>query len=178
MRFQNWLDLQESNLHDLYASTVQAFPRTTKRQHAIDPVRIVELNWTPFLGVKTLFIKGLAQSGESGKEYTPMVLFKGVSYHDSKDHQNWIEIVASDGQHYVFERLNDDNEVLVRCDCADFKWRFNYFDWQDDSLYGRVRKKYDATANPGSANPLELPGMCKHLIKMVQALDHAGILEE
>lgn len=177
MRFQDWLVLQESNLQDLYASTVQAFPQTTKRQHATDPIRIVELHWTPFLGVKTLFIKGLAQSGESGKEYSPMLLFKGVSYHDAKDHHNWIEIVASDGNHYVFERFNNDNEVLVRCDCADFRWRFNYFDHIDDSLYGRVRKKYDATVNPGSANPFEMPGMCKHLIKMVQSLDHAGILE-
>lgn len=178
MRFQDWLVLQESNLQDLYASTVQAFPRTTKRQYAIDPVRIVELSWTPFLGVKTLFIKGLAQSGESGKEYSPMVLFKGVNYHQIKENQDWIEIVASDGHNYVFERLNKGNDVLLRCDCADFRWRFNYFDHQDGSLYGRVRKKYEANVNPGSANPLELPGMCKHLIKLVQSLDHAGILEE
>ena len=178
MRFHNWLVLQESNLQDLYTSTVQAFPRTTKRQHATDLVRIIELNWTPFLGVKTLFIKGIAHSEESGKEYSPMVLFKGVNYHNAKDNQNWIEIVANDGRHYVFERLSNDNDVLVRCDCNDFKWRFNYTDHIDTSLYGRVRKKYEANVNPGSANPLEMPGMCKHLIKLVQSLDHAGILED
>lgn len=178
MRFQNWLNLNESNLQDLYINTVQAFPLTTKRQHATDPVKIVELNWTPFLGVKTLFIKGLAQSGESGKEYNPMILFKGVSYHKSKDELNWIEITANDGRNYVLERLNTNNEVLVRCNCSDFKWRFNYFDYEDQSLYGKVRKKYEANARPGSSNPLELPGMCKHLIKLVHSLEHAGILEE
>jgi hypothetical protein len=178
MLFQEWLVLDESNLHQLYASTVQAFPRTTKRQHAIDPVRIVELSWNPFVGVGTLFIKGLAQSGESGKEYNPMVLFKGVNYHDSKDSQDWIEIVASDGRNYIFDKLNDENKVLVRCNCPDFAWRFNYFNHQDGSLYGRVRRKYEANTAPGTANPQELPGMCKHLIKLVRALDHAGILED
>lgn len=177
MRFNKWINLQESNLQDLYTSTVQAFPRTTKRQHAIDPVEIVEINWTPFLGVNTLFIKALAHSGESGKEYNPMILFKNVAYHPSKTNENWIEIAANDGQNYVFEKLNGDNEILVRCNCADFSWRFNYFDHEDRSLYGKVRRKYEANVNPGSANPLEMPGMCKHLIKLTRTLDHAGILE-
>lgn len=177
MRFDTWLNLQESNLNDLYVSTVNAFPNTTKRQHSIDPVDIVEINWTPFMGVNTLFIKALAHSGESGKEYNPMLLFKKVAYHPSKTNQNWVEITANDGRNYVFEKLNGGNEVLVRCNCADFHWRFNYFDHEDRSLYGKVRTKYEAIANPGSANPLEMPGMCKHLIKLVRSLNHAGVLE-
>jgi hypothetical protein len=177
MCFQNWLNLHESNLHDLYANTVQAFPNTTKRQHITSTVDIKEIHWTPFLGVKTLFIKGLAQSEGKTVAYNPMVLFKGVNYHQTKDKHNWVEIVASDGLHYVFERLGN-NETLVRCNCPDFKWRFNYTDHIDFSLYGRVRKKYEAKVNPGSANPLELPGMCKHIMKLVQSLNNAGILED
>jgi hypothetical protein len=177
MRFIDWMHLDESSLNDLYQSTVAAFPRTTKRQHAIDPVKIVELSWTPFVGVKTLFIKGTAESGESGKVYQPMVLFKQVRYHPEKEHQDWVEIVASDGLHYVLERLSyAENDVLLRCDCADFRWRFNYYDHLDRSLYGSKRRRYEAAGGP-PANPLEMPGMCKHLIKLVQSLDHAGLLE-
>lgn len=175
MRFQNWFNFQESNLQDLYTSTVQAFPRTTKRQHSTDLIRIIELNWTPYLGVKTLFIKGLAHSEESGKDYSPMVLFKGVNYHASKDSQNWIDIVANDGRNYVFERLNRDNDVLVRCDCNDFKWRGTYADHLDHSLYGRNRKKYESLGGP-PANPTNAPMMCKHLIKLVKSLSESGIL--
>lgn len=174
MRFQNWLDIREGTIHQLYTSTVAAFPRTTKRQHSTDPIKIVELNWTPFLGVKTLFIKGLAQS-DSGKEYRPMILFKNVSYGEG---ENMVEIVASDGKNYVFEKLTDETEVLVRCDCKDFNFRFNFADNQNKFLYGKVRRKYEAHVNPGSANPLGLPGMCKHLIKLTTSLRHAGILEE
>jgi hypothetical protein len=177
MRFQNWLLLHESNLQDLYVSTIQAFPTTTKRQYATDLIRIVELNWTPFLGVKTLFIKGIANSEESGKQYSPMVLFKGVNYHNSKDHQDWIEIVANDGRNYVFEKLNSENNVLVRCDCNDFKWRGIYANHLDHSLYGRNRKKYESLGGP-PANPTNTPMMCKHLIKLVKSLDKAGILED
>lgn len=176
MRFENWLNLQETNLHDLYLSTVDAFPRTTKRQYAIDLIHIKEVYWTPFVGVKTLFAKARAFSEESGKEYNPMILFKDMKYHQKKENKNWVQIKGNDGRSYVFERISENN-VLVRCDCADFRWRFNYFDHLDKSLYGRVRSKYEALHNPGSSNPQEMPGMCKHLIKFIKTLNNSGILE-
>ena len=124
MQFHTWINLQESNLVDLYQSTVSAFPRTRFRQHATNPIKIVELTWTPFKGVNTLFIKGHAESS-SGLDYNPMILFKRVNYHDFRNHDNLVEIIASDGQNYLFEPLNNTNEVLVRCNCKDFKYRFN-----------------------------------------------------
>jgi hypothetical protein len=87
-------------------------------------------------------------------------------------------MIASTGQKFFFEKLNLKKEVVLRCECNDFKWRFNFEDHRDRSLYGRVRKKYEAKINPGSSNPLEMPGMCKHLIKLVNSLHHNGILEE
>lgn len=178
MHFHNYMAFNESNLNDLFLATVRAFPKTTKRQHAIDTINITEVRWTPFRGVKTLFVKGLAQNTENGKEYNPMILFKGMNYHNAKENNAWIEITGSDGKNYIFEQINDKNEVLVRCNCSDFQWRFNYFDHLDSSLYGRVRRKYEALARPGSSNPLELPGMCKHLIKLVRTLGNSGILED
>jgi hypothetical protein len=178
MQFHQWIArLDESSLITLYQSTEQAFPRTRKRQYATDLVKIVELNWSPYLGVRTLFIRGRAESGESGKEYQPMVLFKGVRYHPTRDRQDLIEFVGSDGRVYVIERLSyADNDVLLRCDCADFRWRFNYYDHLDKSLYGSKRRRYESAGGP-PANPKAMPGMCKHLIKLVQSLDHAGLLE-
>jgi hypothetical protein len=178
MQFQNWLFINESNLQSLYSSTVKAFPRTLKRQYSIDPIKIIELKWLPFLGMKTLFVKGLAHSDESGKDYNSMILFKGVNYQENKNKKNLIEIIANDGNQYIFEKINQKNEVLVRCDCKDFLYRFNYFNHKDESLYGKVRKKYEAKINPGSSNPSEMPGLCKHLIKLAKALDQSGILED
>lgn len=161
----------ESSIEDLYDSAVRAFPRTTKRQHAVDPILIEELRWTPFLGVKTLFIK--AEARNEDRHYTPMFLFKNVNY-DGRE----VKITASDGLEYSFDKLSlEGTDVLLRCNCADFTWRFNYYNWDDRSLYGSKRKKYESQGGP-AANPLELPGMCKHLMKATTALRHAGIFRE
>lgn len=172
LHFGLWLT--ESTNAELYDSAVQAFPKTRFRQHATDPVKIVRLEWTPYLGVKTLFISSLAQNTEKGTEYRPMVLFKGVKFGDPG--KGLVEIVARDNQPYAFEKLSHNgSEVMVRCDCADFRWRFNYYDWVDRSLYGNKRKEYESKGGP-PANPTESPGMCKHLMKLFTALDHAGVI--
>jgi len=166
--------LNESSLEDLYQSAVDAFPRTTKRQHATDPIVITNLHWTPYRGVKTLFIKGLAQNRHEGTEYNCLMLFKNVNY-DGKQ----VKITANDLKEYSFDRLSLlDTDVLLRCNCPDFYWRFNYYDHVDRALYGRVRGPYESKGVRPPANPLELPGMCKHLMKMSKALQEAGIFLE
>ncbi len=177
MDFNEWLVLNEANINDLYSSTVRAFPRTRKRQHSVDEVEIRSVSFTPYRGVRTLFLKGAARNENTGKEYSPIILFKRVSYHDSRDVRGLVEIAASDGRVYLIERLNPRNNVLVRCNCPDFYWRFNYEDKIHQNLWGRMRAKYEALYNPGSSNPLQLPGMCKHLIKLSQTLGNSGILE-
>jgi hypothetical protein len=164
------LPLAEATLASLYDSAVQAFPRTLKRQHAVDPVRIVGLEWTPFLGLRTLLVRGRAVNER--REYKPIVLFKGVNYLE----EGGVPLVASDGRLYHLNRLTyDGNEVLVRCSCPDFHWRFNWYDHLDQSLYGRRRGPYEAKTAV-KANPLEMPGMCKHVMKMGMALRDSGLL--
>lgn len=168
------MKLFESSLEDLYRSSLEAFPTTVKRQHSTHPVVITELSWLPFIGTKTLFIKGLAQSGESGKEYNPIILFKRVNFDE-----NAIKITASDGLDYTFGRLSLlGTDVLVRCSCPDFHWRFNYYNSLDKSLQGKKRGVYEAKGERSPANPLQLPGMCKHLMKMIKALQESGIFNE
>lgn len=160
--------LYESSLNDLYNSAVEAFPRTTLRQHATQPIIIEALRWTPFLGLKTLFIK--AEARNENRHYSPMILFKKVNY----DGQG-VHIIASDGLEYSFSPLSLENtDILLRCNCLDFKFRFNFYDHVDKSLYGRVRSPYASAGGP-PANPQELPGMCKHLMKMTEVLQHANL---
>ena len=176
MDFNDWLLLQESNMPQLFTSTVLAFPRTRKRQHAVDEIDIMSHSWTPYLGVKTLFLKGLARNDTNGHEYNPIILFKKVRFQESRTGRNIVEI-SRDGRRYFFEKLSPRNEVQVRCNCKDFYWRFNYQDKLDRSLWGRVRTKYEAIYNPGASNPLQMPGMCKHIIKLAQVLNNSGIME-
>lgn len=160
--------INESSLTDLYKSAVIAFPNTKKRQHVKDSIVIEELRYTPFLGVKTLFIRAEAKNEE--RHYSPMILIKGVNYgkHGAK-------IIDNDNKIYEFEKISiEENNVNVRCNCADFFWRFNYYDHLDQSLYGNKRKKYKSK-NGKPANPLKMPGMCKHLMKAIEAIKENGI---
>lgn len=170
MDFSGWLN--ESSINDLYNSAVAAFPKTTLRQHAVDPIRITQLSIVPFKGMRTIYFKGLAQN--EGREYNPIILFRTVRY-DSQS-PNAIRIAADDGLEYVLDKLSPAvNEVHVRCNCPDFYWRFNYYDHLNQSLYGRKRTKYEGKYR---INPKEMPGMCKHLMSLSKALTESGILIE
>lgn len=173
MDFKHWLI--ESSFDDLYDSTVRAFPGTTKRQHATDPIQITNFKFTPFLGVNTLLVRALATNED--RQYKPVILFKKVKYQHNQG-QNIVKIQDQGGSKHFFERMSLENtDILVRCQCADYFWRLQHTDHEDRSLYGKDRKKYEALYNPGSANPKELPGMCKHLIKMVKVLEESGFIE-
>ena len=89
-----------------------------------------------------------------------------------------IKITASDGLIYNFGKLSlENNDVLLRCNCNDFKCRFNFYDHIDKSLYGNKRKKYENLGG-APANPMKLPGMCKHIMKTAQALKDAGLFND
>lgn len=176
MDFHKFVKLEESTLLDLYKSTVDAFPRTEKRQHSIDTIKIVEMNFTPFLGMRTLLVRGLAKNIDNQKEYSTIVLFKGVEYRTSES-ANTVRLFTK-GKVYLVESMSrSKNEVLVRCDCPDFYWRFNHYNKGDGSLYGRNRRKYESKGTGAKANPNEAQGMCKHLIKTVSALYDSKIME-
>jgi hypothetical protein len=162
--------LNESSLAGLHDSAVRAFPKTTKRQHAVGPVVIDEFRWTPFLGVRTLFVR--AEATSQSRQYSPIILFKNVDY----DGDGATITASDDGLEYSFTPLSvEDNQVLVRCNCPDFHWRFNYYNHLDRSLQGKKRAKYEGKGGP-PANPSQLPGLCKHLMKAVSALRDAGVL--
>ena len=166
--------LNESTLRQLYQSAVDAFPNTTKRQHATHPIVITHLTWLPYLGVKTLFVKGLAQS--EGKEYNPLVLFKGVNYHKEKRPTS-VELMDNSQKTYFLEQLSfERNDALVRCNCPDFHWRFQHYDKLDKSLYGKDRKKYVAITGR-EANPMKMEGMCKHIMKLMEVLGQSTVIQ-
>ena len=169
------MKITESSLIDLYQSAVDAFPNTTRRQHATNTIKFTQIRWTPFLGVRTLYVRGLAQN--EGKEYQSIIVFKNVHYHVN-DTGNLVTLTTESGE-YLLEPISLENaDVLVRCQCADFHWRMKHFNAVDRSLQGPDRKKYEALFNPGSANPEEMEGLCKHLMKMMKVLKESGIFNK
>ncbi len=153
-----------------------AFPNTTKRQYSTHPIKITEIKWTPFVGLKTLLIKGLAQN--ENREYNPLILFKEVDYTIKPNNPKAVVIIANDDKIYNFKKLSLENQdIILRCNCGDFSYRFNFYNHLDHSLYGRKRKKYESKGVGPPANPMELAGICKHLMKLSQALQDAQIID-
>lgn len=176
MDLHKFVKLEESTLLDLYKSTVEAFPRTGKRQHSIDTIKIIEMKFTPFLGMRTLLVRGLAKNIDNQREYSTLILFKGVKYREDQSART-VKLHVQ-GTTYLLESVSQSkNEVLLRCGCPDFHWRFNHYDHEDGSLYGRKRRKYESKGTGAKANPKEAQGMCKHLMKTVKALYDSKIME-
>ncbi len=165
----------ESSLKDLYDSTVMAFPRTAARQHSIQPIRITQMHWTPFVGLKTLFLRGLAVN--EGRHYNPIILFKKVNFQPVENAS--VAIVASDGRQYYLEQLSsEDSSCQCRCQCKDFFWRFQHANSisSEKVLYGPDRKPYISKGIGTTANPENAIGACKHILKLVESLHHAGLV--
>jgi hypothetical protein len=174
MYFNKWLNFQESSYSDLYKSTVEAFPRTKKRQHATDPIKILEIKTTPYVGFKTILFRSSVLNTNENTKYNCLMLFKNVNYQG-----NQVKIKTQDLKEYSFDRLSFENtDVLLRCNCPDFRWRFSWYDKIDKSLYGRPPSYYKAKGVGYAANPMELEGMCKHLIKMAIVLKESNFFIE
>jgi hypothetical protein len=164
----------ETSIVNLYKSTTEAFPKTTKRQYSTHTVRVERVEWVPFIGLKTLFIKGLIKN--EGKKYDCIMLFKGIVYKEEEG-KKLIKIKMSTGKEYFVEQIDSEkNDVLVRCNCKDFYWRFVHYNKEDKSLYGRDRSPYKGLIRPNTANPMEMAGMCKHLIKMAKIIKETNLL--
>lgn len=166
---------EQSTYSDLERNILNFTPVTTKRQHSVDPVRIVSIELLPFLGTKNLNVGAVASS--DGTNYSPKMIFNNIDF-DDEDQQDNVTFKAKDGNDYHLKPLDlNQHTVRVHCDCLDFYWRFAAFNAKDKSLIGAPPKPYKRVSNRGPANPQEKPGVCKHLIAAVKALKHSGIVK-
>jgi hypothetical protein len=162
MDFKGYIN--ESSLNTLYQSAVDAFPNTRKRQFAVGEIEIENVRAVPYLGMRTLFVQSGARNQD--RHYSPVILFRDVNYNENGE-----IIIEYQGDEYRFDRLSlNNNDVLIRCNCPDFYWRFTHYNHLDHSLYGRDRAFYQNQGGP-PANPQEMPGMCKHLLALIRDLD-------
>jgi len=176
-RLLQWTNqsIEEATLHDLERDTVFGFPNTTKRQHATDPIHITQMSLTPARPTGDLICDATAQSG--AKTYDPKILFLEVQYED-EDSQSNVTFTASDGDTYNMMPISlSKSNVKVTCNCLDFRWRFSVFNDNRDALYGKPPPPYQRkTETRPPANPNGTMGICKHLIKTVEALRQAGLI--
>lgn len=164
-----------STVPDLEDNIAQAFPRTTKRQHATGEVDVNYVEFIPFVGVKYLHVRSTTLS--NGHNYQQAIQFMRVQF-DQQETPDNVSIMGNDNVVYHVHpiKLNNHN-VKVRCNCLDFHFRFANYNSTDKSLVGRPPPPYvrKTTTRP-SVNPEQVPGMCKHLLKVVEVLEQNGLV--
>ncbi len=143
---------------------------------------VLELKITPFAGVKTILfnavVESSGQSPNTPDSYKTVMSFSKVEFVDKNKRGSIAPKVTYKGTDYFFKKLSmDKNDVLVRCGCPDFYWRFSD---QLQSKKALVRipkfpKKIIKGVRP-PVNPKDIPGICRHLYSLISHLRAEGYL--
>jgi len=177
LRGQRILDqlTEVSSVPELQSNIEQGFPNTTKRQHVTSEVTISNVQYMSYIGMKMLHVKSLSSS--NGHQYKQALQFNGVAF-ESQDTDSNVTFAASDGVDYHVQPLELTNHnVKVRCNCMDFHYRFANYNSQDKSLVGKPPPPYVRKTDRPPVNPDQVPGMCKHLLKLVEMLQRYGLIK-
>jgi hypothetical protein len=167
--------IQETSLGDLEDSTTKTFPDTKKRQQAVNKVYTNNLIFKAAKPSGTLQIDSVVR-GETGN-YQINIFVDGVTFADEKQSDN-IEILGNDNVRYYIEPISQTkNDAKVRCKCQDFRWTFSLWNYDDDSLYGKPYPPYIKKTDRKPRNPDHSPGMCKHIMSVIQQLKRRGIVQ-
>lgn len=153
-----------------------AFPNTRKRQHATNEVSIQNIEYIPYLGTKYLHVRSTSNS--NGHQYQQALQFMRVNFEGSDTPDN-VTFLATDKQEYHMQPIAlHSHNVKVRCSCLDFYFRFATWNSTDKSLVGRPPAPYIRKTNDRpEVNPDHVPGMCKHLLKLVQMLRNNKLVQ-
>lgn len=164
---------EQSSYNDLYADIQRGFPKTRARQYATQTIAVQNLKYVPV--TRGLNVQATVRSNQ--REYDPQIQFLGVKFIPPSATST--TFMGSDGQERSVEPIDlTKSNVKVRCNCLDFYFRFATWNYNDSSLWGRKPPLYRKV--PGSnrppVNPMRVPGVCKHIIRLVEHLQQIGIV--
>ncbi len=141
---------------------------TTPRKKSSTKVQVIKSVIIPSYDNETLQVKAVTKT--KNKSYKTNLLFDEVDFLDKKT-PGAASIIASDGDKYYFKKIALNNvDVRVSCTCLDFYYRFAVWNASDDSLIGKPPPPYIKKTNSPPYNPDKLPGVCKHIIKVMDKL--------
>ena len=164
----------ELTLPQLHQAAVNAYPQTTKRQHVTDELNVAAIKMIPHQNA--LMIRATVTNNNGGKSYNTTILIDNVEYEEEDSPTN-VTFVGSDGQeHHIKQIQKSQSQAKVRCNCLDLYWRFATWNYNHDSLLGTKPKPYQKTSNRPDVNPQQKPGICKHLMKTIEALQHSNLI--
>lgn len=174
LTFKQWL-VEASTIPQLDAKARQAFPNTRKRQNDVGSVTVLPgIVYAPNVPKNELTIDTRTRS-RSGNAHTQRIILYRVQFGQNGEPN----LVPLPDQEVGVQPIKLTAETSrVACSCMDFRFRFAPHNHQDDSLAGDPPPQYQKVpgSNRPEANPSNLPGICKHLMRVVQHLKQQRIV--
>lgn len=171
--FDYLFSLDESSVTQLASNTRVFFD--TPREQTAKRVQIIDTVYVPAVGEGLLTVKATVR-GSKGK-YTTSIMFEKVRYVEQGT-QYAAGFTAVDGKEYFVLPLRQTREdVKVNCTCLDFYYRFAAWNQKDKSLNGEPPKPYIKKGNREPVNPDQVPGVCKHILKLADTLKIEHLLK-
>ncbi len=169
--------VEDATLQHLRNEIERGFPDTKKRQHATNEVTVTKLQYIPRIEADILQINS-STSSTSGNVYKQLIQANGVNFQPDNS-GNTVSVKDSNGtSHSITPVKLNVNNVGVFCECEDYQKRFAEINVSNNCHIGPQPAKYvrKTTTRP-PANPLNVPGMCKHLIAVTDRLKQLKILQ-
>ena len=166
--------LDEATYAELERNTMNFVPATEKRQWVVNPIQVTRMELSPARESQTLIIQSEVNS--NGNKYAPKMQFDSVIYEDGDQADN-VSFTASDQEEYHIIPIDlKKANVKLHCNCLDFYWRFSNQNHSAGSLDGNPPPAYQKKTDRAPVNPRNVPGVCKHLLKLAIQLKDAGIV--
>ena len=166
----------EMTLYQLDRSTVNNFG--PEREVRANRVQVETLEFTTSQGKLGTQLTAIADvRGSTGERYKSTIVFKKVKTEEADTPTN-ITVKSTNGDDIHLQAISlNSSDVMVRCSCLDFYWRFSLWNMRHKSLFGDGPDPYVKTTNRPPVNPGQRPGVCKHLYKMIQKIKGQGIMK-
>lgn len=167
--FKLWLE----DLHTLRHNTETGF-NTQRRHNIVDTVSDPTMAIVPRPESRQLLVKATVP-GSQGKVYEPQILFNDVDFRmlpadDQMTIDTFLLRNPKNGRLYYLGKLSTRGQhVQVVCTCPDFIYTFADPNQKQGAYLGT-----DQAPTPRNLNTL--PGVCKHLLRLINKLGDKGVL--
>jgi len=111
--------------------------------------------------------------------YRVSVVFSGIGFSETpvKGFELPYYKVPRQVECYI-QRPTYNHKVIVRCNCQDFYFMWEYYDKKNKSLLGPHKPYIRKTTTYPPKNPTQTPGLCKHILGLVKLLDTNTFIEK
>ena len=164
--------------------TVDKLEASTKKHRTkVNPIgRIKILSVNPVVRNRQVIVKSEVQAKTKGiRSYQQTFVFSGVNFSETKDSEHKLAVNLRTGNLVFAETLDEGKHPMqLKCTCEDFRFVWAWWDNKAKALVGANPKPY-TRVKPDSGrppvNPGKYPGMCKHLLGVVERLEKNKLLK-